>query len=223
MKAIIFDVDGTLYEPILELEKVLHEYWIKRIAEVKKLSLPEAETSFRQLKTQYKSSTRVLEVLGLGDPFKISRQAEKYLAPWIRKYVKRDRKTIQLIKKLRQKYSLYVLRNGTKAGTRLILQKLGFENRRPHHVKGFGPFDEIFPTTEFGVTKPHPLIFENALKILKLNPSEIVMVGDRVEVDLAPAKKIGMKTVLVSWGKEMPQSKDVDVTIESIYDMKELI
>jgi HAD superfamily hydrolase (TIGR01549 family) len=222
IKALIFDVDGTLYEPIPALTEILHKYWIKRISDFKRIPPQEAETLFRNLKSQYKSSTRVIESLGIESTFEILTQAESYTANHIREYIKPDRKMLQLIKKLRARFPLYTLRNGSRAGTKFVLGKLGFENKRGAR-KGFGPFEDILPTGELGLTKPHPDVFKNALKILALHPNEVVMVGDRIDVDLIPAKKAGMKTVWISWGRENPKAPEVDVVIDTIYDMEELL
>jgi FMN phosphatase YigB (HAD superfamily) len=223
VKAIIFDIDGTLYKPLEILDTSLVDYWVKRIAEHKRISYENADVLFRKLKSEYKSSTRVLEVVGLGNSIEIIKQAEKYLFKIMRKQIRRDRELVTLIKKIRATFSLYTLRNGTKTGTRLILTLLGFVNRRQSYRKGFGPFDDILPTAELGVTKPDPIVFKNAIKTIGLHPSEIAIVGDRIEVDLIPAKKMGMKTIWVSWGQDDIYKKEVDFVISSIYDMKEII
>lgn len=222
VKAIIFDVDGTFYEPVPELNEILHKYWIKRISDFKRIQPEEAESLYHNLKSQYKSSTRAIESLGIDSAVEILQQAESFMMNPIREYIKPDRKMVKLIKNLRSQFPLYTLRNGTRAGTRFILGKLGFENKRGSR-KGYGPFEDILPTGELGFTKPHPEVYKNALKILGLKPIEVVMVGDRIEVDLVPAKKSGMKTVWVSWGRENSGTEHIDVVIDTIYDMEELL
>ena len=222
VKAIIFDVDGTFYEPVPELNEILHKYWIKRISDFKRIPPEEAEALYRNLKSQYKSSTRVIESIGIENTVEILQQAESFMMNPIRDYIKPDRKMVKLIKNLRSQFPLYTLRNGTRAGTRFILGRLGFENKRGAR-KGYGPFEDILPTGELGFTKPHPEVYKNAMKILGLKPTEVVMVGDRIDVDLVQAKKIGMKTVWVSWGREVDDTHGVDVVIDTIYDMEQLI
>jgi putative hydrolase of the HAD superfamily len=48
------------------------------------------------------------------------------------------------------------------------------------------------------VAKPNPAIFERALEACGRSARECVFVGDNPERDLAPARALGMKTVLVS-------------------------
>jgi HAD superfamily hydrolase (TIGR01549 family) len=50
---------------------------------------------------------------------------------------------------------------------------------------------------DVGYRKPHRKIFEYALEQLKALPDESVMIGDRYEWDVAGAKQLGMKAILV--------------------------
>lgn len=56
-------------------------------------------------------------------------------------------------------------------------------------------FSELVISDEVGLHKPDPRIFEHALMSVKADPSHCVMVGDRVDNDIRPAKSMGMRTV----------------------------
>lgn len=58
-------------------------------------------------------------------------------------------------------------------------------------------FDMIIASDEVGVTKPNLEIFERVIKLVNLNPEDCVMVGDRLDNDIFPANKIGMKTIWI--------------------------
>ncbi len=47
-----------------------------------------------------------------------------------------------------------------------------------------------------GFLKPHPAIFEHALKMVEADPSETVFVGDNPVADIAGAQGVGMRAVL---------------------------
>lgn len=47
------------------------------------------------------------------------------------------------------------------------------------------------------VHKPHKVYFDRIVKDLRVKPSEIVMIGDKVQFDIAGGNKAGMWTVLV--------------------------
>jgi len=53
---------------------------------------------------------------------------------------------------------------------------------------------------EAGVSKPDPAIFERALRDAGCKPQEAVMVGDRIDFDVEPAKALGFHTVRVRQG-----------------------
>jgi putative hydrolase of the HAD superfamily len=50
---------------------------------------------------------------------------------------------------------------------------------------------------EHGYNKPHPSIFRTALRLLAVSPEEAVMVGDSYTHDIAGARAVGMKAVLL--------------------------
>ena len=60
--------------------------------------------------------------------------------------------------------------------------------------------DLVIASAEEGLEKPDRRIFELALSRADCKPENAVMIGDRVDNDIIPAKKIGMKTVRVKQG-----------------------
>jgi HAD superfamily hydrolase (TIGR01509 family) len=58
------------------------------------------------------------------------------------------------------------------------------------------------------VAKPDPAIFERALEACGRSARECVFVGDNPERDLAPARALGMKTVLVSTSPDVSKQRD---------------
>jgi putative hydrolase of the HAD superfamily len=63
---------------------------------------------------------------------------------------------------------------------------------------GFGHLISVWTiSAELGVDKPDPAIFTYALDEAGVPAGEVVMVGDRLDRDIAPAKALGMRTVWV--------------------------
>jgi len=58
-------------------------------------------------------------------------------------------------------------------------------------------FDVIVISGDVGWRKPSPKIFEKALEELHVSDSEAVFVGDAPFHDIAGARHVGMKTVLL--------------------------
>jgi putative hydrolase of the HAD superfamily len=64
-----------------------------------------------------------------------------------------------------------------------------------HHV-----FDPVITFEDTGERKPSPGPFERALELLKMESSEVLMVGDWPERDMVGAKKLGIRTVFARYG-----------------------
>ena len=77
-------------------------------------------------------------------------------------------------------------------------------------------FDDMIISEEVAVAKPNQEIFKIALKRMGVTPDEAIMVGDRIDSDIVPAKKIGMKTVLI---KSVTFSNKISNSDERIPDI----
>ena len=78
--------------------------------------------------------------------------------------------------------------------------------------------------------KPEPIMYQIALERLQLSPSQVLVVGDRPETDIAGAQKIGCHTALVLSGVTnadqasvwRPVPDIISLDLESIIDMVRL-
>lgn len=68
---------------------------------------------------------------------------------------------------------------------------------------------------EHGSMKPHPSIFDSALKLLDVAPGEALMVGDNVRQDIEGALGVGMRAVLVHRG-DHPHPSEPELTARGI-------
>jgi HAD hydrolase, family IA, variant 3 len=97
------------------------------------------------------------------------------------------KETIDILKYLKNKnYKLGIIAN----------QSIGLKGR----LDSFGIlnyFDIVIASDEVGLAKPNIEIFEKAIKLANLNPKDCIMVGDRLDNDIFPANKIGMKTIWI--------------------------
>ena len=88
-------------------------------------------------------------------------------------------------------------------------------------------FDVVVSSAELGVAKPDKLIFEKALELAGCGTENSVMVGDRLDNDIIPAKALGMKTVWIRKGLAVYQNielgKDIaDWVIDNLSDLGEI-
>lgn len=80
------------------------------------------------------------------------------------------------------KYTLHIITNGFQEVQEKKLKGSGI-----HHY-----FDHIVNSEMAGVKKPHPYIFQVALRKAKVAPENTLMIGDSVAVDVMGAKAVGM-------------------------------
>ncbi|MEM2393199.1 MAG: HAD family hydrolase [Candidatus Bathyarchaeia archaeon] len=59
-------------------------------------------------------------------------------------------------------------------------------------------FNVVLVSAEIGWRKPHPKIFEEALRRLQVRAEEVLYIGDSPDEDIRGAKQLGMKTIHVS-------------------------
>ena len=82
-----------------------------------------------------------------------------------------------------------------------------------------GLFAAAVTSSVHGFMKPHPSIFETALRQASATAAESVMVGDSVAHDIEGARRLGMRAVLVSRGF-VPAARPADVPV--IRSLREL-
>lgn len=125
--------------------------------------------------------------------------------------------TIPVLRKLNRMYHLGLIANQPK-GARKNLRKLGILTY----------FKVIALSNELGYGKPYPKIFLYALRKAGCPSHKALMIGDRLDADMAPAKSIGMRTVRVKRGLTAPQEpsnelEKPDYEIDTLEDLPELL
>jgi HAD superfamily hydrolase (TIGR01509 family) len=73
----------------------------------------------------------------------------------------------------------------------------------------------------FGISKPDPAIFRHALTLLGTEPERAAFVGDSLDRDIEPAKRLGMMTIWIATGspRDSQHTALADVIIDSISDI----
>lgn len=83
-------------------------------------------------------------------------------------------------------------------------------------------FSVIAASAELGVEKPDPAIFLWALRQGGCSPDHAVMIGDRIDNDILPAKQLGMQTVRMLTGPAAvyrPADDPADATADRLSDL----
>lgn len=106
-------------------------------------------------------------------------------------------------------------------------QALGTEQR----LKSWGFMKYIklvIASAEEGVAKPDSEIFLRALKRADCLPENAVMIGDRIDNDIEPANRLGMRTIWVKQGFSIYQQPENDIQtadhiVNSLRDILEIL
>jgi putative hydrolase of the HAD superfamily len=77
-------------------------------------------------------------------------------------------------------------------------------------------------SSEHGYLKPHPSIFEAALRLIAVRADEAVMVGDSFRHDIAGALSVGMRGVLLQRSGEPLRHPDESAEVPVIHSLLEL-
>ena len=89
------------------------------------------------------------------------------------------------------------------------------------HFELEGLIDVAISSSQHGYMKPHPSIFEAALKLAGVEAAASVMVGDSLSQDIEGARRVGMRGVLVRRSREaLPAAETIGVPV--ISDLREL-
>lgn len=205
LKAIIFDADGTLYKVKSKRAYLLAadflraktkipaakiaEEWKKTIYEIKSSPTDWSNPAKRQRKYALRKSLFALGV----DENRVSRIADEAIVVFWQAAIEdlevfpESKKTI---KKLSKNYILIVASEEFKIN---LTKKL---------TAAFGDWRKYFKfliTPEnTGIMKPSEKYCLLAVEKLNFLPKEVLTVGDSEERDLAPARKLGLKTLELS-------------------------
>ena len=206
VKAILFDFGDTLVSfedfnynaSLTALHQTLmkngivvpYEEFKKTYFKVRDQLYREGDSSFKEFNFLVRVSCTLSELgfnLNSTDP-SIVRSVEAFMHPLI-KSLKLEKHAPIVLQELKQKkYKLGLVSNF--AYPPAINQAL-----RKFRLSKF--FDAVIISGDIGWRKPSPIIFEKALAALHVSASEAVFVGDAPFHDIAGARQVGMKTVLL--------------------------
>jgi HAD superfamily hydrolase (TIGR01662 family) len=90
-------------------------------------------------------------------------------------------------------------------------------------------FPLILSSASVGVRKPHPIIFQQALRYFRIRPEQAVMVGDMPEADIVGAHRSGMAGIWIT--RRVKNQDDIqlseesrpDATISSLQELAQLL
>ena len=182
LKAVIFDLDDTLYS---EKEYVRSGY--QKIAEI----LPEVENAAEKLWTLFEAKKSAIDELlkmeniQSEDVKQACLQAYRYQIPDIHLY----EGVAEMLKEFKDKgLKLGIITDGRPEGQRAKMQVLGLEKM----------VDYIIVTDEFGgpeFRKPNPIAFQTMKEKLGVEYNEMCYLGDNIKKDFIVPQQLGMRSI----------------------------
>ena len=121
--------------------------------------------------------------------------------------------TVSILDALSKRYKIGIIANQL-PGTQERLNKMGIGEY----------ICLVVSCEETGIAKPNPAIFRLALKRANCAAENSVMIGDRLDNDIIPAKQLGMHTIWIRQGlggmADIKNAENIaDHTVESIEDI----
>lgn len=194
---LFFDVGSTLVD-----EHLAYEDRMRKIAEAANTSYDDVyETALQFYRQNQKGDLETAKLLGVNFP-SWNKEAEILYGD-----------TVQCLEYLSGKYKIGVIANQS-LGTAQRLERYGIRKY----------IDLVVASAEEGVAKPDQRIFEIALNKSGCKAGKAVMIGDRIDNDIVPAKSLGMFTVWIRQGfgqyrRIKNETEKADYTVNSLCEL----
>jgi len=111
-------------------------------------------------------------------------------------------------------------------GYRMYIISNGFEEVQAAKMNNSGLtpyFIGMILSDNVGVNKPHPKIFEEALKTAGLSKENTLMIGDDWEADMEGAKSFGIDQVWLDQRIESSKGFEPTYHIHSLLELKDIL
>lgn len=198
IKAIVFDLDGTLYVSDA-LEHAVWESVSRYTGELLGISAEEGGQRIKELRqrlTEERGTLQTLavaiEVLG-GTVPEMHRRFAEDLEP--QQYIQPDPRVKPLLDRLGKRYTSWLLTNNNQILTNKILVCLGLEQG----------FDRIITINDTWRPKPDQSVLDQVLSDLGQPSEAVLFVGDRYDIDLRLPKQHGCPVLLTKTIDELMQ------------------
>ena len=121
--------------------------------------------------------------------------------------------TLEVLEKLKERYKLALLSNGSSTVQHNKIDHVGIEKY----------FDVVVVSGDVGIHKPDPKLFEYTLEKLNVRADEAMMIGDVFSTDILGAVRAGIKTVWLVEDEERPAFAYKGYRIRNLKELYEIL
>ncbi|MBS3123922.1 HAD family hydrolase [Candidatus Woesearchaeota archaeon] len=209
IKAILFDFWGTLVEQGLHSPlKELHQIFCPRtpfsefVIKAEKAMMISVYPSFKEMFLSLENEFNY----PLSEEFR-----DNLIGFWNKNWMLAHPypETEAILKELKESHALALISNTDCISIERVMEKFSLKQI----------FDKIFLSYKLGLIKSEPEFLKTALEELKLEKEDVLVVGDSLQSDIYPAKKMGIKAILV----DRKNKRDYELKITSLNELPELI
>ncbi len=212
IRAVGFDLDGTLYAQTPEMDEKIVELFAQKILERRPdLKTLEYAREFSQEKyRELESRKKTLELVGYENAGEIMeeifRQADGS------QFLGRDDKLVKLLEDIRSaKEYMYIVTTAPQEEAKKKLEKLGVDEALFNVIIcGDSPIIAQKPKSE--------VVFHHMIEMSGIPAENHVYIGDREKSDVLAPKAVSMKTIAVA-----NEISSADAQVAQIYDIRAIL
>lgn len=227
-KAVVFDLDDTLFDRegaqirvvkliVQRLPQIFQTHQIERVIEAfiesDRLSIVEFESGAPTDGLRNKRARTFLQLLGINDAY-----ADAINEMYIKDYPSMNMPVsgaVPLVKRISTSVPVAVVSNGLPDVQYKKIETIGLAD----------VFSCIILSEEIGIRKPDHRIFHHAAKLLKVQPSDCLYVGDSYSTDIIGAKTAGMQTCWLNRKSTKPDNPNIqaDFVITDLVELNAIL
>lgn len=208
MKAIIFDVDDTLYDQVIPFKKAIEKNFPNNNIDIDKLYEMSRKFSDEvfELTERGEMNLEKMHIYRIKEAFKyFGTTISQDEARTFQKDYQNNQKEIMLLPDIqdsfdfisKQNFTMGIITNGPKEHQKNKIKQLGLEE--------WIQKNNMFISSEVGIAKPDVRLFELVQKQMNLVPSKTYYIGDSFENDIVGASNAGWNTIWINRkNKEVP-------------------
>ncbi|MFJ6412399.1 HAD family hydrolase [Terribacillus saccharophilus] len=188
MKAILFDLDGTIHDRHTTLQRFLADQFQRFQSELAGVSESDFTAAFLEL-DQNGYVEKPVVYHALLSRFSLDMSMEPVLTADyfdnVAQFAVAFPEALETLQELSMSYTLGIVTNGPALLQQQVIEQLGL----------YWHCQSLVISEAVGLRKPDPAIFEMALLEVEAAASEAVFVGDHAEVDVAGSRNAGLQPV----------------------------